>query len=68
MASNEVGNLFMAGPCIFPIEGASNPTYTIFAAALRGAEHLAEHWGSVAGKSRSSTADWLPTISRRTRG
>ncbi len=47
--THEVGNLFMAGPCIFPTEGASNPTYTIFATALRGAEHLAAHWGSVAG-------------------
>jgi choline dehydrogenase-like flavoprotein len=47
--THEVGNLFMAGPCIFPTESASNPTYTIFATALRGAEHLAEKWGSVAG-------------------
>jgi choline dehydrogenase-like flavoprotein len=47
--THEVANLFMAGPCIFPTEGASNPTYTIFATALRGAEHLTEHWGSVAG-------------------
>jgi choline dehydrogenase-like flavoprotein len=47
--THEVPNLWMAGPCIFPTEGASNPTYTIFTTALRGAEHLAEHWGSVAG-------------------
>jgi len=47
--THELPNLFMAGPCIFPTEGASNPTYTIFATALRGAEHLAEHWGSIAG-------------------
>jgi choline dehydrogenase-like flavoprotein len=47
--THEIPNLWMAGPCIFPTEGASNPTYTIFAVALRGAEHLAEHWGSVAG-------------------
>jgi choline dehydrogenase-like flavoprotein len=46
--THEVPNLWMAGPCIFPTEGASNPTYTIFATALRGAEHLAEHWESVA--------------------
>jgi hypothetical protein len=50
--THEVPNLWMAGPCIFPTEGASNPTYTIFAAALRGAEHLAEHWESVAGRER----------------
>jgi len=34
--------LWMAGPCIFPSEGASNPTYTIFAVSLRGAEELAK--------------------------
>ena len=39
----------MAGPCIFPTEGASNPTYTIFAVSLRGAENLAKNWGTFAG-------------------
>jgi choline dehydrogenase-like flavoprotein len=47
--THEVANLWMAGPCIFPSEGASNPTYTILAVSLRGAEHLAKTWGSVAG-------------------
>ncbi len=47
--THEIANLWMAGPCIFPTEGASNPTYTIFAVSLRGAEHLATNWGSVAG-------------------
>jgi choline dehydrogenase-like flavoprotein len=47
--THEIPNLVMAGPCIFPSEGASNPTYTIFAVSLRGAEHLAKTWGSVAG-------------------
>ena len=47
--THEIANLWMAGPCIFPTEGASNPTYTIFAVSLRGAEHLAQNWGSVAG-------------------
>ena len=47
--THEVANLWMAGPCIFPSEGASNPTYTIFAVSLRGAEQLAKAWGSVAG-------------------
>jgi choline dehydrogenase-like flavoprotein len=46
--THEIPNLWMAGPCIFPTEGASNPTYTIFAVSLRGAEHLAQTWGSVA--------------------
>jgi len=39
----------VAGPCIIRTESASNPTYTIFANALRRTEHLAEKWGSVAG-------------------
>jgi choline dehydrogenase-like flavoprotein len=47
--THEIANLWMAGPCIFPTEGASNPTYTIFAVSLRGAEHLAQNWGSIAG-------------------
>jgi len=47
--THEVPNLWMAGPCIFPSEGASNPTYTIFAVSLRGAENLAQNWGTVAG-------------------
>ena len=29
--------------------GAPNPTYTILALSLRGAEQLAKNWGSVAG-------------------
>ena len=47
--THEIPNLWMAGPCIFPSEGASNPTYTIFSVSLRGAEHLAQNWGTVAG-------------------
>ena len=35
--THEMPNLYVAGPGIFPTEGASNPTYTIFAAvAARG--------------------------------
>jgi hypothetical protein len=29
--------------------GASNPTYTILALSLRGAEHLVGNWNAVAG-------------------
>jgi choline dehydrogenase-like flavoprotein len=47
--THEIPNLWMAGPCIFPTEGASNPTYTILAVSLRGAEHLASQWSTVAG-------------------
>jgi len=47
--THEIANLWVAGPGLFPTEGASNPTYTIFSVSLRGAEHLAQSWGSVAG-------------------
>jgi choline dehydrogenase-like flavoprotein len=46
---HELPNLYVAGPSIFPTEGASNPTYTILAVSLRGAEQLAANWGTVAG-------------------
>jgi choline dehydrogenase-like flavoprotein len=47
--THDVANLYVAGPSIFATAGASNPTYTIFALSLRGAEHLAANWGTVAG-------------------
>ncbi len=47
--AHELPNLYVAGPSIFPTEGASNPTYTILAVSLRGAEQLAASWGTVAG-------------------
>ena len=46
--THQVPNLFIAGSGIFPTEGASNPTYTIFALSQRGAEHLASTWRTVA--------------------
>ncbi len=36
--THEIPNLWVAGPGLFPTEGASNPTYTIFAVTQRGAE------------------------------
>ncbi len=45
--SHEIPNLFVAGPGIFPTSGASNPTYTIFALSLRGAEQLAGKWKAI---------------------
>ena len=45
--SHEIPNLFVAGPGIFPTSGASNPTYTIFALSLRGAEQLAGKWKTI---------------------
>jgi len=47
--THEIGNLWIAGPGLFPTEGASNPTYTIFAVSQRGAEQLVSRWGTVAG-------------------
>jgi choline dehydrogenase-like flavoprotein len=47
--THEIGNLYVAGPGLFPTAGASNPTYTIFALSLRGAEHLAANWSTTAG-------------------
>jgi choline dehydrogenase-like flavoprotein len=47
--THEIPNLYTAGPGIFATAGASNPTYTIFALSLRGAEHLAAQWSAVAG-------------------
>jgi choline dehydrogenase-like flavoprotein len=44
-----IANLWIAGPEIFPTSGAPNPTYTILALSLRGAESLAENWGAVTG-------------------
>src|SRR5262249_31367613 len=46
--THEIPNLWMAGPCVFPTEGASNPTYTIFAVSQRGAEQLASNWSTIA--------------------
>jgi len=46
--THEISNLHVAGPGIFPTSGASNPTYTIFALSLRGAERLAAKWNAVA--------------------
>jgi choline dehydrogenase-like flavoprotein len=48
-ATHEIPNLWVAGPGIFPTSGAPNPTYTIFALSLRGAENLAKNWGDFAG-------------------
>jgi choline dehydrogenase-like flavoprotein len=47
--THELPNLYCAGPGIFPTSAAVNPTYTIFALSLRGAEQLAGNWGAVAG-------------------
>jgi choline dehydrogenase-like flavoprotein len=45
--TQEIPNLYVAGPGIFATSGASNPTYTIFALSLRGTEQLAANWGAL---------------------
>ena len=45
--THEVPNLYLAGPGLFPTEGASNPTYTIFALSQRGVEHLVSSWSAL---------------------
>jgi choline dehydrogenase-like flavoprotein len=45
--THEIPNLYVAGPGIFATSGASNPTYTIFALSLRGAEQLGSEWNTV---------------------
>ncbi|HEY7244761.1 MAG TPA: GMC family oxidoreductase [Xanthobacteraceae bacterium] len=46
--THELANLYVAGSGLFPTAGASNPTYTILALSLRGAEHLAKNWTALA--------------------
>jgi len=44
---HEIPNLYIGGPGIFATSGASNPTYTIFALSLRGAERLVAEWNTI---------------------
>jgi choline dehydrogenase-like flavoprotein len=46
--SHELANLYVAGCGIFPTESSANPTFTLNALALRGAEQLAANWGAIA--------------------
>ena len=45
--THDVGNLFIAGPGLFPTSGGVNPTFTVHALALRTADHMIEHWGAL---------------------
>jgi choline dehydrogenase-like flavoprotein len=46
--THELANLYVAGCGIFPTESAANPTFTLYALSLRGAEQLAGNWASIA--------------------
>ena len=45
--THDVGNLFVAGPGIFPTSGAVNPTFTIHAVTLRAADYIQARWSSL---------------------
>ena len=46
--THEVANLYVAGCGIFPTESSANPTFTLNALSLRGAEQLVTNWNSIA--------------------
>jgi len=45
--THDVRNLFVSGPGLFPTIGAANPTFTIYALALRAAEYVVAQWPSL---------------------
>ena len=49
--THELVNLHVAGCGIFPTESSANPTFTLNALSLRGAEQLATNWNSIASWS-----------------
>ena len=42
-------NLYIAGSSLFPTSGAVNPTNVIMSVTLRGAEHMAKNFSTIAG-------------------
>ena len=44
---HDLPNLFVAGASVFPTTAAVNPTFTIHALALRGAEHMLKNWSGL---------------------
>lgn len=44
---HEVNNLFIAGPGLFPSSGAVNPTFTVTALSLMGAEYMLNNWHQI---------------------
>lgn len=43
-----LGNLFVAGPSLFPTSGGVNPTFTAQALAHRSAQHIIQHYLDIA--------------------
>ena len=46
--THELANLYLAGGGLFPTTGAVNPTNTLMAVSLRGAEHMADNFATIA--------------------
>jgi choline dehydrogenase-like flavoprotein len=46
--THELPNLYVSGCGIFPTISSANPTFTLNALALRGAEQLVAQWGTIA--------------------
>ena len=46
--THELANLYIAGASLFPTAGSVNPTNTIMAVTLRGAEHMAKNFSTIA--------------------
>jgi choline dehydrogenase-like flavoprotein len=46
--THELANLYLAGGGLFPTEGSVNPTNTLMAVSLRGAEHMAKNFSTIA--------------------
>jgi choline dehydrogenase-like flavoprotein len=46
--THELPNLYIGGAGLFPTEGAVNPTNTLMAVSLRGAEHMARNFSTIA--------------------
>jgi choline dehydrogenase-like flavoprotein len=46
--THELANLYIGGAGLFPTEGAVNPTNTLMAVSLRGAEHMAKNFSTIA--------------------
>jgi len=46
--THELANLYVAGSSLFPTSGAVNPTNAIMAVTLRGAEHMAKNFSTIA--------------------
>ena len=46
--THELANLYVGGAGLFPTEGSVNPTNTLMAVSLRGAEHMAKNFSAIA--------------------